>query len=200
MDINQEKMDEFIKEMQLQWDQEENESKEFKNNRQINMMEEIYQALIKWNYLDNKDILYNEDKFSFTQKEFSMFFDLLMSYAEANNRFIEEPESRFDCQNFYLTYKDLDIVGRIAHGQGTMLQFRIDTPELWNKKYSFTWEQYIENKNIKLVEIKVLDERMTERIMLLNNVVNYLIDIVNNHQMEAEIFELQEIIKEIQAR
>lgn len=142
--------DEHFKKEEVLQKQKDKRLLEFKNNRLNYCMSEMLEYLKEKKYIDNEELSYSEDKCTFTSEEFDMLFQLLCDYAEINEIFINSSDFSFGEQNFVFSYENNIIVGRIAHGQGTMEQLRIDYYEdikegITDKDIIFTWDDFINN-------------------------------------------------------
>lgn len=114
-------------------------------------MELVYQFLKNENtMIDNEDILYFKDRYKFSEREFCMLCENILTYAEhANIAYINE--SSFQNMNCCLSYKGLKITVRTAVGQGTIYQMRTDFENEWDEQKAFSYDEYksfITNSNL----------------------------------------------------
>lgn len=76
-----------------------------------------------------------------------MIFDDLEAYAKDKKLIVIEDDDYFSNSNYCLKYKDKNIYLRIAYGQGTCIQMRIDMPEYWDENKSFSYVDYKEERD-----------------------------------------------------
>lgn len=117
----------------------------FIKEKQDSVMEKIYNFLKNNDLIDNEDMVYLPDNYEFSLEEFSMLFDNVSDYAHKLNKESIEEDNIFPNFNFFLKYKDMNILLRIMWGQGVCQQMRVDLPAQWNENKSITYEEYKEH-------------------------------------------------------
>lgn len=145
-DIN---WDEYFDKMEQEEKKKQIELSNFKQNRMNDCIKEMFEILQEVEYLDNEELSYTENKYNFSYKEFEMLFDLLLNYAEDNNLLVNSNDSSFCEKDFVFNYNEVLITGRIAHGQGTMEQLRINYENELEDNYKqkiFIWNDFINDK------------------------------------------------------
>lgn len=132
---------------------EEQQQKQFKNmifiaTRQDEVMELAYQFLKKQKHIDDDDIRYSSEKFSFSIEEYEFLFDNIIQYAKEKDLFYNNQNEIFETMFTIIRYKDSNIVLRIISGQGTASQM------FFNKEDNsyFTYEDF------KIEQLKEKDD------------------------------------------
>lgn len=113
IEINEDVLDKVIQKHIKQ----EQEFKQFKKERQHQVMEEVY-MMLKNNidFIDDEDVFYNPELYNFSFKEFKWLFNSIMINFKNDSNSYEE----------YMIYKDMKIVVRKIYGQGICRQMRTD--------------------------------------------------------------------------
>jgi len=124
--------------------EQELQNEKFIMEKQDNIMDLVYQHLLnKEDYIDNEDILYNTEKYEFSELNFCKLCSNMIDYA--NKAMISNIESSyFEEENCCLVFKGLNILIRTAQGQGTMYQMRTDLIHAWDGSKAFTYDEYKE--------------------------------------------------------
>jgi len=137
--------EEIIKTMNKIIEQLEND-KLCLSQKRDNIMNSIYNHLKQNNFIDNEEILYFPKNYQFSEADFTLLFRDVYEYAIDKHKCLIDEDNPFENYHFCLKYEDMNILCRIAWGQGTMMQMRTDLIEDWDNKKSFTYEKYKNNK------------------------------------------------------